>query len=400
MEAQRGRRLDESVMTLLPLHLSKALDRNPSSVQSLYDACSDRQRYVSSFLNAHHLRRYRAVYLWACLIRQALSTMDQVNVRADFTAPGVIITISALVAAGIAVYESPQFREWVNNSRRKIALALHNLGDGIQPPDSTSPLREDISMKEDSGEAAQKRRRAARQEILRRSALFEARLRKKQSVPPDTFDSLVDEDGNLRNIDLPDAAQHSGAKSTGVDLPRSQPSPFEKESNAAAPVQATNQNISQIGLPSGSPPQYRSETLVDLTPASEAPDMAFDAPAYDTPEKSNQPGLSHELSQPESGTRSGPPTGPTEENLQTYYAHPDAANENHQGFNSPFADLRSTSPTSATAGSYSHLDGLEDASSDGTLSDLGRSSAGIATPASWSEIGSVISSDDGHYQGL
>ena len=165
-------------------------------------------------------------------------------------------------------------------------------------------------------------------------------------------------------------------------------------------VDAIDKNRLHIDLPSHSPSQNHYETLVDLTPTSEAPSMAFDTPAHDTPEEGNQPGLSHEVSQQASGTRSGPPSGSTEENLQVYYAHPDASNENRPAFNSPFADLRSTSPTSATAGSYSHLGELEDTSSDGTLSDLGRSSVGIATPASWSEIGSVISSDDGHYQGM
>jgi hypothetical protein len=46
---------------------------------------------------------------------------------------GIIIAASIVVAAGIAIYESPQVRAWVDQSRRKIAVALHNLGDDIQP---------------------------------------------------------------------------------------------------------------------------------------------------------------------------------------------------------------------------------------------------------------------------
>jgi hypothetical protein len=48
--------------------------------------------------------------------------------------PGVIIAASIIVAAGIALYESPQVREFVEKSRRKIALELHGLGDRINPP--------------------------------------------------------------------------------------------------------------------------------------------------------------------------------------------------------------------------------------------------------------------------
>ncbi|RMJ21904.1 hypothetical protein PHISP_07231 [Aspergillus sp. HF37] len=335
---------------------------------------------------------------------------DSLLLSGTFTMPspvarasGVVMTVSALVAAGIAVYESPQFREWVNNSRRKVALALHNLGDGIQPPESTSPLREDISMTEDSSGAAQERRRVAREDILRRGALFEARRRKKQSSPPNSFDSLVDEDGNLRNRDLMEVSPDSAAKATGVDLFSSQPSQTEKQGDVSAPVDATDKDRLHVDIPSDSPPQPRSETLVDLTPTSEAPETAFDTP-HDPSERGNAAGLSHGASQPDSGTNlgPGPSTGSTDgENIQTYYAHPEPPNEENRGdFGSPFADVLSTSPTSATAGSYSHLDELEDASSDGTLSDLGRSSGGVATPASWSEVGSVVSSDDGHHHGL
>lgn len=310
------------------------------------------------------------------------------------------MTVSALVAAGIAVYESPQFREWVNNSRRKIALALHNLGDGIQPPQSASPLREDISMTEESGEAAQERRRVAHEEILRRGSLFEARRRKKQSSPPNSFDSLVDGDGNLRNPDLLEVSPDSAAKATGVDLSSSQPLQPEKQDDVSGPIDATDKDRLHVDIPSDSPPQPRSETLVDLTPTSEAPETAFDTPAHGTSERGKPAGLPHEASQPDLGP--GPSTGSTDgENIQTYYAHPEPPSDENRGdVGSPFADVLSASPTSATAGSYSHLDELEDAASDGTLSDLGRSSGGVATPASWSEIGSVVSSDDGHHHGL
>ena len=48
-------------------------------------------------------------------------------------ATGLIIAASVLVAAGIAIYENPQVRQWIDQSRRKIVVALHSLGDEIQP---------------------------------------------------------------------------------------------------------------------------------------------------------------------------------------------------------------------------------------------------------------------------
>ncbi|RJE20047.1 hypothetical protein PHISCL_07620 [Aspergillus sclerotialis] len=311
---------------------------------------------------------------------------------------GIIITVSALVAAGIAVYESPQFQEWVNNSRRKIAVALHNLGDGIQPRDSQSPIREDISMVEEGGEAAQERLRRYREEILQRGVLFEARRRKKQTSPPDSFDSLVDENGNLRSEE-PLETQDSLAKSTGVDLMTSPP--LQSEKNVSTLPGTTDKDRLSIGIPSDSA-MPRSETLVDLTPTSEASEVKFDTPVNDALVDTRSSGRSSPAIA-QSVLKLDPLSSPSSaagENSQPFYAHPNPSNnESHRDLGSPFADLQN-SPTPSTAGSYSHIYESMDASSDGTLSDLGRSTEGIATPASWSEIGSVVSSDDGHHHAL
>jgi len=44
-----------------------------------------------------------------------------------------VVVISIAVAAAIAVYESPQARQFAEDVRRKIAIALHSLGDEINP---------------------------------------------------------------------------------------------------------------------------------------------------------------------------------------------------------------------------------------------------------------------------
>jgi hypothetical protein len=74
---------------------------------------------------------------------------------------GLIIAASVLVAAGIAIYESPQVREWVDQSRRKIALALHSLGDELQP---RRP-----SESEGDFDARQERVRRRRNELVKRA---------------------------------------------------------------------------------------------------------------------------------------------------------------------------------------------------------------------------------------
>ncbi|KAH8804830.1 hypothetical protein F5884DRAFT_428359 [Xylogone sp. PMI_703] len=53
---------------------------------------------------------------------------------------GAIIVVSVAVAAAIAVYESPQARQFAEDVRRRIAIALHSLGDEINPgPNSRQP---------------------------------------------------------------------------------------------------------------------------------------------------------------------------------------------------------------------------------------------------------------------
>ncbi|RFU35601.1 hypothetical protein B7463_g637, partial [Scytalidium lignicola] len=53
---------------------------------------------------------------------------------------GAIIVVSVAVAAAIAVYESPQARQFAEDVRRRIAIALHSLGDEINPrPNSQQP---------------------------------------------------------------------------------------------------------------------------------------------------------------------------------------------------------------------------------------------------------------------
>jgi len=140
---------------------------------------------------------------------------------------GLIIAASVLVAAGIAIYESPQVRQWVDQSRRKIAVALHSLGDEIQPRRG--------SESSDDFERRKKRReeliRRNRNELIRRAReegvavdldelarigsegveLAERRERRGTASSERSFDELVGSDGMLR--------RDGPAKATGAEAP-------------------------------------------------------------------------------------------------------------------------------------------------------------------------------------
>ncbi|RAH39576.1 uncharacterized protein BO95DRAFT_448605 [Aspergillus brunneoviolaceus CBS 621.78] len=307
-------------------------------------------------------------------------------------AKGIIITVSALVAAGIAVYESPQFRQWVNNSRRKIALALHNLGDEINPHDA--PLRQDISMTEEVGVAAEERRRIAREELDRRRSLLEERRKGMARPPSNSFDTLVDEQGRL--LDLADSSSDTPlANSTAVEVATSQPVHRGKGPTSLPEASHGQTDFHELGPPlqlNIPSPRAGSPLLAEFTPVSEAPDKM----ATSLLSSSHAEDEHHIVGDDESISSH------TEGHSEVLYAHPGdwTTNESGRDLRSPFSDLaelqleRERASTPSTSDSYSHIyESAIDASSDGTLSDLGRST-GAATPASWSEVGSVISNDE------
>lgn len=318
--------------------------------------------------------------------RKPIKCLVAYNVAPTLTRAGFIITFSALVAAGIAVYESPQFRQWLDNSRRKLAQTLHNLGDEIQPRDSMSPMREDISMTEEVGEAAEERRRVIKEELEQRSAsLIERRRKTSDSSPPLSFDSLVDKEGRLLDLDDDNySASATVANSTAIDLGASQP---VQRGKAAADASGSKP---QIDMPAFQP---KTATPVQLTPTSETPDTGFGSTGVSRPQ-----------------SRSSDSHTEGNSSASHYYAPPPPEpffdNDTHQDLRSPFSDLGSAGQAShperpctpSTTSDFSHVyESAADASLDGTLSDLGRSE-GVATPASWSEVGSVISNDDVNYQ--
>ena len=313
---------------------------------------------------------------------------------------GVILTASAIVAAGIALYQSEQFQRWMNNSRRKVALTLHNLGDELYPHEFDIQNRQDISMTEDTSEAAEERRRLARDEIFRRRSFLENRQKKTGGEQPmNDFNTLVDKEGKLKSDGDLEELPDSVANSTAVDVSaasqltqrHSQQNEIPSTDNQMPDVSEKTGTIERDGLhidvPSDQRSSHASETLDGLTPTSEAPQNAHTTSEHGGPDISQS-----EYFSTASESHAADHGGSEASNSEVFYAHPDNLTS-HPGFQSPFADLNEySSGAPSTAGSFSHIV-KSDASSDGTLSDAGQD--GIATPVSWSEVSSVVS-DMGH----
>ncbi len=330
---------------------------------------------------------------------------------------GLIILAVAVVAAGAAAYENPNVREWLENSRRKIALALHSLGDEISPRVKQA-RRNDPSMQEDETQAAEERRRHARAEIMEKGRIMEERRRRKGSSqdppsPVGSFDTLVDRDGTLKKAGKlveahatttavephaptenltnrrPDSPAAAKALHESVDAPISlrqlSSSPdTHPEDPFVTEYEREMRHTWNLPLPHPAPPAssaHESESLIEFTPTSEFPDPDIIVPQGAT---GNDPALE-----------------------QTEYFSI-ASNSSHTlseaRFSSPPAilphasrsDLQPASATASTADSIDHLQASDiegSVSDDGVLSEFGD---GIRTPASgWTDVGSVVSSDSG-----
>jgi hypothetical protein len=332
---------------------------------------------------------------------------------------GLIVLAVVVVAAGAAAYENPNIREWLENSRRKIALALHSLGDEINPR-AKQPRRDDPSMQEDETEAAEERRRRARAEIMEKGRIMEERRRRKRSSndvpsPTGSFDTLVDKDGMLKNADKaeetqatttavePDAsteglASRRLASSSAKELHESVDAPISlrqlssqpdthSEDPFATEYEREMRNTWNLPLPHPPPPAssaHESESLIDFTPTSEFPDPDIIIPSGTA--SNGQPfaqteyfsiasNSSHTLSEPE---HSSPPIV-------------------LPSMSQPLQYPISVTAASSIADSVDHVHASDvegSVSDDGVLSEFGD---GIRTPASgWTDVGSVASSDAGH----
>ncbi|KAL9000416.1 MAG: hypothetical protein Q9169_000933 [Polycauliona sp. 2 TL-2023] len=354
-------------------------------------------------------------------------------------AKGIIVSISLLLAAGLAVYEHPQVKQWVDESRRKIAFALHNLGDDLDPPSSSRRnSSQDASTREDNGEEAVERRRKAREEILERGRKMEERRRARQtsSAKSKSFDDLVDHEGKLKhdaNQATTSAAEthleqnglrNRNTEAQGLASGSAFANPFADEAytpdipSATALAIASSQRSrrsSTATLPaSPAPPpvppkepldhvrseptsraqqpnrplidtedvsDYRSEALVDLTPTTSASSMA--AELFELDEHS------HPLNGSQSNFWSVHEWAENNTAPAQFYTPP--RSEAAPGDEERQREVEGSSIDSAS----SEADSGEEISRVGNVSDMDVMSqvSGMSTPGSWTELGSQVSED-------
>lgn len=346
---------------------------------------------------------------------------------------GLIVLAVVVVAAGAAALENPQVREWLENSRRKIALALHSLGDEINPR-VKHPRRNDPSMEEDETEAAEERRRRARAEIMEKGRIMEEKRRsKRKSKSKDdrsstgSFDTLVDRDGMLKNAG---ATDKSHATTTAVEA-----EPAATNRRPANPVRALHESVDaaislrqlssptaahpedalmteyeremrntwNLPLPHPSPPAsstHASESLLEFTPTSEFPDPDIIVPGSSNNSNSHDRNPNHRLEQTDyfslASSHSSHTLSETAPNTLFHHAH----DHHPHPISAPSISSIADSSSSSSDHVHVHASDAEAGEGEGSISDTdgvwSEYGDGIRTPASgWTDVGSVVSGDGG-----
>ncbi|KAL8947656.1 MAG: hypothetical protein Q9222_006089 [Ikaeria aurantiellina] len=357
-------------------------------------------------------------------------------------AKGIVLSISLLLAAGLAVYENPHVKQWVDESRRKIAIALHSLGDDLEPSSSSlhRSSSQDASTREDTSAEAIERRRKARQEILERGRMMEERRKAKQTssdVKSRSFDDIVDKEGNLKHD--PDQATTSAAEpqieqpglrnrnleAQGAALGTAFANPFTDEWLADNPISPSafefdstprSRSSSTATLPASSNPppvppkepldpvpvqstlqtqqqprllidtddisNHPSEALVNLTPTTSVPSLATDLSELDRQSYPSNRSETNFWSVHEWAENN---TGPAQ-----FYTPPrsEAAVGDHGGNEEDHLSNSNDDDRSDTGSG-------ERVSRAGSVSDMDVMSemSGVSTPGSWTELGSQVSED-------
>ncbi|CAD0093285.1 unnamed protein product [Aureobasidium mustum] len=202
-------------------------------------------------------------------------------------AKGILISLSILAAVGIAVYENPQVKEWVEEQRRKITEFLRTFGDELDPQsrreaeafayegrlptqtreeaagtasaiaratgrettDDSITRRNRTSLTPQSPDEAEERRRLGREYLAKRNQEM-LDLKEKQKMrrstsglsdktpPSPTFDQLVNVDGSLKTDEKNTQEEGEEFNEKTLDLP-SVPTD-EPKSLRSIPVQEAN----------------------------------------------------------------------------------------------------------------------------------------------------------------
>ncbi|KAI8153637.1 hypothetical protein K4K54_011932 [Colletotrichum sp. SAR 10_86] len=359
-----------------------------------------------------------------------------------------VIAVSVAVAAAIAIYESPEIRRYADELRRRIAVALHSLGENIDPedrppmfnrPEDAEGFMQSRGAPEAGVDADDETRRRQREELLYWNALkvakqekekMEAELADSKELPPApsrgrSFDDFMRQD---ESSDKGTFVFNTGADVRGDEegLIRRRPEGVRglNASLYANPF-ADEHQIDQDELPTTEEPNQLSpghdEALSDIysattrdaderpryTAAAIATMPALVDVAENSSETERSATLDRELGSEEYMTAGQDDRDDAYASIQAW-----AQGSSPSNFYSPLPmspPVPMSEPELVSDGELTPTDSAslagsgEDVANDAASSragDTGRyydvlsESEGMMTPASWSEVGSVVSESE------
>lgn len=359
-------------------------------------------------------------------------------------ASGAVVAVTVAVATAVAIYESPEVRRYADDVRRRVAFALHAMGDGINPahrePRFNRPEDAEGFMEsrrgagaEDGVDADEETRRRQREELLywnsvrlekekekeeleeaskarpaltegrRRGSSFDDFLRQDDSAEQGTFvfNTGADTRGGVEGL------RHRGDNSRG--FPSIYANPFADENHI------DTQDLNDMETSHISPTKDEMSDIYSVTTRNDEKVLVSPEPVPALIDIDPTPARSETASTATIERELGPDefmTAGQEDRHEAYASIQAWAQNSSPDFYSPLP-VTPTAPISEpellSEGQLTPTDSVslvgsgDDVANDvqssrdgetGRYYDVMSESSGMATPASWSEVGSVISESD------
>ena len=324
-------------------------------------------------------------------------------------AGGAAVAVSVAVAAAIVMYESPELRRYADDIRHRIAMAFQSLGDSFnqqqqqhsprfnRPEDADGFLQ---SSAEPGVDADDETKRRQREELMYWNSVLlkkkEEEAAKNKKEGSTSFDDFLSRDNSA------DGAYvfNTGAQAHAADGLR------QRHAQYTNPF-ADEYGIASDELPPPVPPKQRETTMSDIYSATTrdyedvvapfSPDtLGRGSPLVDVSGIPLPPTLERRLAEDEFVSAG-------QDDRRDAYASIQAwANDSSRNFYSPLPETPVapvSEPEVVSEGQLTPTDSVSVIGSGEAVSnddDVISESDGILTPASWSEVGSVVS-DEHHY---
>ncbi len=362
-----------------------------------------------------------------------------------------VVAISLAVAAAIAVYESPELRRMADDLRRRIAVALHSLSDGITPNEPRFNRPEDAEgfmmsstaegpSREAGVDADEESRRKQREELLYwnrlhlekkekeraeseaavsprslRGSAFEDFLQEDRSADKGTYVFNTGADVGLSDEGLVRRRGAEGVRGLNASL---YANPFGDEhgidtadESAATMIMFPDNDEAMSDIYNASEPGARAPSQ----PQSEGVDLLFDMADHPQTRTDGANLLERDLSEDEFMTAGqGGEHSDAYASIQAWAeSHDHQGSDSQNGFYSPLPETPQaplSEPEVVSVGVLTPTDSVSEAGSGEDIANEARSERsategryfdvlsddgeGVPTPSSWSEVGSVVSESD------